>query len=128
MMMAQRSQAMVFATALILGLARAQNGTGSVTDLASYMTHINATRNDSSPVVLNIDTQDTTKRNATAPYLYGLMHEDISHSGDGGQTKSPELHRVMLMIGSCRHIRRASRESSLPGFELEYHELARLQW
>jgi len=48
------------------------------------MTHINATRNDSSPVVLNIDTKDTSKRNATAPYLYGLMHEDISHSGDGG--------------------------------------------
>lgn len=82
--MAPRSQAIVLATALILGVARAQNGTGSLTDLASYMTHINATRNDSSPVVLNIDTKDTSKRNATAPYLYGLMHEDISHSGDGG--------------------------------------------
>ncbi|KAK0257074.1 hypothetical protein LTR91_001589 [Friedmanniomyces endolithicus] len=82
--MAQRSQVIVLATALILGVARAQNGTGSLTDLASYMTHINATRNDSSPVVLNIDTKDTSKRNATAPYLYGMMHEDISHSGDGG--------------------------------------------
>jgi len=60
------------------------SSTGSITDLPSYMTHINATRNDSSPVVLNIDTQNTSKRNATAPYLYGLMHEDISHSGDGG--------------------------------------------
>jgi len=60
----------------------AQNG--SLTDLPSYMTHINATRNDRSPVVLNIDTQDTSKRNDTAPYLYGIMFEDISHSGDGG--------------------------------------------
>ncbi|KAK5733513.1 hypothetical protein LTR17_009630 [Elasticomyces elasticus] len=71
-------------SAAFLGVAYCQNGTGSITDLPSYMTHINATRNDSSPVVLHIDTKDVSKRNATAPYLYGLMHEDISHSGDGG--------------------------------------------
>ncbi|KAK3063184.1 hypothetical protein LTR53_019020, partial [Teratosphaeriaceae sp. CCFEE 6253] len=81
--MLRRPQATVLATAVLLGIAHCQNGTGSITDLPSYMTHINATRNDSSPVVLSIDTLDTTKRNATAPYLYGLMHEDISHSGDG---------------------------------------------
>lgn len=73
------------ATTALLGVVNSQNGTGSITDLPSYMTHINATRNSSAPVVLNIDTKDTSKRNATAPYLYGLMHEDISHSGDGGK-------------------------------------------
>lgn len=57
---------------------------GSITDILSYSPAINATRDDNSPVALHINTRDTGKRNQTAPYLYGLMHEDISHSGDGG--------------------------------------------
>lgn len=57
---------------------------GSVTDLLSYQPYINATRNDNSPVALHINTKNKDLRNDTAPYLYGLMHEDISHSGDGG--------------------------------------------
>jgi hypothetical protein len=35
-------------------------------------------------VTLNITTQDTSRQNDTAPLLYGIMHEDIDHSGDGG--------------------------------------------
>jgi hypothetical protein len=35
-------------------------------------------------VSLAINTFDVDKRNVTAPSLYGIMHEDISHSGDGG--------------------------------------------
>lgn len=35
-------------------------------------------------VTLSINTKDVGKRNVTAPLLYGIMHEDISHSGDGG--------------------------------------------
>lgn len=47
-------------------------------------TYINASRNDDSPVFLRIDTTDISARNATAPDLYGIMFEDINHSGDGG--------------------------------------------
>lgn len=39
--------------------------------------------NSSSAVSLDILTKTGT-RNATAPYLYGWMFEDINHSGDGG--------------------------------------------
>jgi alpha-L-arabinofuranosidase len=39
--------------------------------------------NASSAVSLDILTKTGTK-NATAPYLYGWMFEDINHSGDGG--------------------------------------------
>lgn len=35
-------------------------------------------------VTLAINTYDVDKRNVSAPDLYGIMHEDISHSGDGG--------------------------------------------
>lgn len=45
---------------------------------------INATATNVSSVALSINTKDTSLRNATAPYLYGLMFEDINHSGDGG--------------------------------------------
>ena len=86
--MTRRSHATLLAAASLLSIAQCQypaNGTGTIKDLPSYMTHINATRNDSSPVVLHIDTKTLSKRNATAPYLYGLMHEDINHSGDGGK-------------------------------------------
>jgi hypothetical protein len=36
------------------------------------------------PVNFTITTGDVSKQNDTAPLLYGLMFEDISHSGDGG--------------------------------------------
>jgi alpha-N-arabinofuranosidase len=39
--------------------------------------------NSSAAVSLNILTESGVK-NATAPYLYGWMFEDINHSGDGG--------------------------------------------
>ena len=43
--------------------------------LPSSQYYINATRNDRSPVTLQINTNDTTARNDTSPYLYGLMFE-----------------------------------------------------
>jgi alpha-N-arabinofuranosidase len=43
----------------------------------------NASSNASTSVSLNILTE-TGVKNATAPYLYGWMFEDINHSGDGG--------------------------------------------
>lgn len=39
--------------------------------------------NSSAGVSLDILTK-TGVKNATAPYLYGWMFEDINHSGDGG--------------------------------------------
>lgn len=57
-------------------LPRQSNSSTSLEDsLPSYMSYINATKNDNSPVTLQIDTKDTAARNATAPYLYGIMHE-----------------------------------------------------
>lgn len=50
------------------------NDSALSTSLPSYQAYINATRNDNSSVTLQIDTLDTSKRNATSPYLYGLMH------------------------------------------------------
>ena len=46
--------------------------------------YIIASNPNVSAVSLQINTQDQSKRNKTAPLLYGLMHEDIDHSGDGG--------------------------------------------
>ncbi|TID17925.1 glycoside hydrolase family protein [Venturia nashicola] len=44
----------------------------------------NASTVDSSPLELRIDVGNVDARNETAPYLYGLMFEDINFSGDGG--------------------------------------------
>jgi len=38
----------------------------------------------STNVTLAINTLNADQRNVTASSLYGIMHEDISHSGDGG--------------------------------------------
>jgi alpha-L-arabinofuranosidase len=38
----------------------------------------------SETVELQVSTKSITGRNDTAPFLYGLMFEDINHSGDGG--------------------------------------------
>jgi alpha-N-arabinofuranosidase len=46
--------------------------------------YIIASNPNVSAVTLRVTTQDVSLQNDTAPLLYGLMHEDISHSGDGG--------------------------------------------
>lgn len=46
--------------------------------------YIIASNTNVTAVTLNITTQDVSRQNDTAPLLYGLMFEDISHSGDGG--------------------------------------------
>lgn len=42
--------------------------------------YINATHTNNTNYHLSIDTKDTSLRNDTAPYLYGLMFEDINVS------------------------------------------------
>jgi len=46
--------------------------------------YIIAANRNVTAVNFTITTQDVSKQNDTAPLLYGLMFEDISHSGDGG--------------------------------------------
>lgn len=46
--------------------------------------YIIASSPSTNPVNLTINTQDKSLQNDTAPMLYGLMFEDINHSGDGG--------------------------------------------
>jgi len=38
----------------------------------------------STAVELQVSTKDVEAQNATAPFLHGIMFEDINHSGDGG--------------------------------------------
>lgn len=85
------------------------NDSSSILDLPSYMHYINATKNDRSPVTLNIELNNKSARNATAPDLYGLMHEDISHSGDGGKhCRHTICTQAINVVVSSRHIRRAT--------------------
>ncbi|KAE9979864.1 hypothetical protein EG328_000622 [Venturia inaequalis] len=44
----------------------------------------NSSNVDTTPLELHIDVDNVGARNETAPYLYGLMFEDINFSGDGG--------------------------------------------
>ena len=46
--------------------------------------YIIASNRNVGPVNFTVTTRDFSKQNDTAPNLYGLMFEDISHSGDGG--------------------------------------------
>ncbi|KAI7082118.1 glycoside hydrolase [Hortaea werneckii] len=88
--MASALQVVSLLSLSLFGVVQCQNASSNVNDsstildLPSYMHYINATRNDPSPVTLNIDLDNKSARNSTASDLYGLMHEDISHSGDGG--------------------------------------------
>lgn len=76
--------------------------------------YINATRADSrnsSGVAVSVKTKDHSLRNKTAPYLSGIIFEDISHSGDGGLYA--ELIRNRAFQGSGVTIGAA--EPLLPG-------------
>ncbi|KAI9806545.1 MAG: hypothetical protein M1833_003732 [Piccolia ochrophora] len=64
-------------------LAHGATGSRLVSRQESFTNYINATRDDDSKVSLQITTQ-SGERNVTAPDLYGLFFEDISHSIDGG--------------------------------------------
>jgi alpha-N-arabinofuranosidase len=77
-MMAGLTKIIVVAVSVFSGLALA----GPKRPRAGTVEPRNAT-NISRPVSLDILTKTGT-RNATAPYLYGWMFEDINHSGDGG--------------------------------------------
>ena len=70
---------------LLSGLASlsAQTTTSSA---AGYIAtnYIIASNPNVTAQTLKIVTQDPSRQNDTAPNLYGLMFEDISHSGDGG--------------------------------------------
>ena len=63
------------AGAACLSGVQARNQPRQLPSLPSYQSYINVTRNDRTAVTLKIDTTNTSARNATSPYLYGLMHE-----------------------------------------------------
>lgn len=60
-------------------LSPASTTTAAVAVASNY---INGSSSDNSPVHVNVDLADTSRRNKTAPMLYGNMFEDISHSGE----------------------------------------------
>jgi hypothetical protein len=64
-----------------------------------------------SSVSLDITTQDYGNQNYTAPYLYGLMHEDISHSGDGGIYAELLINRAFQ--GASYHLLRVEASALL---------------
>ena len=68
-------------TALLHALSAAAAAPEKGIPATNYIIESNA---NVSSVSLQVTTQDYSNQNYTAPYLYGLMHEDISHSGDGG--------------------------------------------
>jgi alpha-N-arabinofuranosidase len=76
--MRSSSQAILAAAAALFELAAAGPKRSRADASASTLSFGN-----SSAVSINIRTK-TGHRNATAPYLYGWMFEDINHSGDGG--------------------------------------------
>lgn len=79
--------------------------------------YINATWTNSTGVSVSISTKNGTK-NDTAPYLSGLIFEDISHSGDGGIYA--ELVRNRAFQGSGVTIGAA--EPLLPGMQITASE------
>ena len=70
-----------------------------------------------SSVSLEITTQDYSDQNYPAPYLYGLMHEDISHSGDGGIYAELLINRAFQGMCLChiQPLRFAQLDSAKPG-------------
>lgn len=52
-------------------------------------------------VDLKVTTQDKSRQNDTAPLLYGLMFEDISHSGDGGLYAELLINRAFQGESGC---------------------------
>lgn len=77
-------------------------------------------------VSLAINTFDLDKRNVTARSLYGIMHEDISHSGDGGiyaellinrafqGEPQPISYRLLVLTSRYRDQRQRQSGSALP--------------
>ncbi|KAF2672834.1 glycoside hydrolase [Microthyrium microscopicum] len=55
------------------------------------------------PVSLDISVKSSVGRNKTAPHLYGLMFEDISHSGDGGIYGELLMNRDFAGVNGTRH-------------------------
>lgn len=64
-------------------VALAQSSTTSAPDVLAS-NYIIASNHNVTSTSLKVCTQDMSRQNATAPNLYGLMFEDIDHSGDGG--------------------------------------------
>ena len=87
----------LLASLALLSSTTAQQATQAVIAAPNYVIDSNP---NVSEVTLQITTQDQSKRNQTAPKLYGLMHEDIDHSGDGGIYA--ELIANRAFQGECR--------------------------
>ncbi|KAI9814218.1 MAG: hypothetical protein M1827_003384 [Pycnora praestabilis] len=72
-----------FATLSSASSSRRRPRQATPASLGAYAQGINGTNSNFTNVDLQITTQ-SGERNATAPLLYGIMFEDINHSGDGG--------------------------------------------
>ncbi|EMC94664.1 glycoside hydrolase family 51 protein [Baudoinia panamericana UAMH 10762] len=64
--------------------------------------YINAAWTNGTGASVSINTKDKALRNNTAPYLSGILFEDISHSGDGGIYA--ELVRNRAFQGSAENL------------------------
>ncbi len=69
-----------------------QSAATTTAAVAVASNYINGSSSDNSPVHVNVDLSDSSRRNKTAPMLYGNMFEDISHSGP--LAEPTKIHRV----------------------------------
>ena len=86
--------------ALLLPLIHAQSTTETAPAIVAS-NYIIASNPDVTPVNLKITTQDPSRQNDTAPNLYGLIFEDISHSGDGGIYAELLINRAFQGMLTC---------------------------
>jgi alpha-N-arabinofuranosidase len=84
--------------------AFAQSTTSSAPDVLAS-NYIIASNPNVTSVNLTVTTRDYSKQNETAPKLYGLMFEDIDHSGDGGIYAEMLINRAFQGVSAISGIR-----------------------
>ena len=99
-----------------LGSAAAQSAAAPEKGIPATTYIIESNANVSS-VSLQVTTQDYSNQNYTAPFLYGLMHEDISHSGDGGIYAELLINRAFQGVSVLELVRTTERGARLTSRE-----------
>ncbi|KAK5258904.1 hypothetical protein LTR20_005855 [Exophiala xenobiotica] len=85
---------------------------------------INITQYNSTPSPVEVSIAlNAGGRNQTAPLLYGWMHEDISHSGDGGIYGEALVNRAFQGSGAI-----IGPVPGIPGSSVQYSENPILPW
>ncbi|KAK6373358.1 hypothetical protein LTS17_008378 [Exophiala oligosperma] len=85
---------------------------------------INITQYNSTPSPVEVSVAlNAGGRNQTAPLLYGWMHEDISHSGDGGIYGEALVNRAFQGSGAT-----IGPLPGIPGSSVQYSENPILPW